>query len=72
MDFSSWLPSHAILVVVMVVVTAVRFIRQVAVLFYRTRQLEKQQDKTDNRIESVRLEMNQGFSDLRGEMNQQN
>jgi DNA anti-recombination protein RmuC len=47
----------------------------------RTEQLEQRQDKTDNQIETVRLEMtkqisevrsemNQGFSDLRGEMNQ--
>ena len=45
MDFSAWSPSHTILVVVMVFVTAVGFIGQVAVLFHRTRQLEKRQDK---------------------------
>ena len=45
MDFSAWSPSHTILVVVMVAVTVVGFIGQVAVLFHRTRQLEKRQDK---------------------------
>ena len=45
MDFSAWSPSHTILVVVMVFITAVGFIGQVAVLFHRTRQLEKRQDK---------------------------
>ena len=45
MDFSAWSPSHTILVIVMVAVTVVGFIGQVAVLFHRTRQLEKQQDK---------------------------
>ena len=45
MDFSAWSPSHTILVVVMVAVTAVGFIGQVAVLFHRTRQLEKRPDK---------------------------
>ena len=45
MDSSAWSPSHTILVVVMVAVTAVGFIGQVAVLFHRTRQLEKRQDK---------------------------
>ena len=45
MDFSAWSPSHTLLVVVMVFVTAVGFIGQVAVLFHRTRQLEKRQDK---------------------------
>ena len=45
MDFSAWSPSHTILVVVMVVVTAIGFIGQVVVLFHRTRQLEKRQDK---------------------------
>ncbi len=47
----------------------------------RTERLEQRQNKTDNQIETVKLEMttqisevrsemNQGFSDLRGEMNQ--
>ena len=45
MDFSAWSPSHTILVVVMVAVTVVGFIGQVAILFHRTRQLEKRQDK---------------------------
>ncbi len=65
MDFSAWSPSHTILVVVMVVVTMVGFIGQVAVLFYRTRQLEKRQDKTDNRIESMRLEIAKQISEIR-------
>ena len=45
MDFS-WSASHTILVLFIIA----GFIGQVAVLFYRTRQLEKRQDKTDETI----------------------
>ena len=45
MDFS-WSASHTILVLFIIA----GFIGQVAVLFYRTGQLEKRQDKTDETI----------------------
>ena len=41
MDFGTWSPSHTILVIVVVV----GFVGQVAVLFYRTGQIEKRIDK---------------------------
>ena len=108
MDFSAWSPSHTILVVVTVVVTAIGFIAQVAVLFYRMGQTEKRlaeseerSEKRDaellalmdkrlgevngrfgevngrfgevnQRIDGLRSEMNQGFSDIRGEMSKMN
>lgn len=45
MDFS-WSASHTILVLFIIA----GFIGQVAVLFYRTKQIEKRQDKTDETI----------------------
>ena len=58
MDFASWSPSHTILVLVV----SIGFIGQVAVFFYRTAQ-------NDKRIDEVKAAMNQGFSDIRSEMN---
>ena len=81
MDFSAWSPSHTILVAITLVTFGVQLIVILISLKIRTERLEQRQDKTDNQIETVRLEMtkqisevtsemNQGFSDLRGEMNQ--
>lgn len=68
MDFGRWSPSHTILMIVVVV----GFVGQIAVLFYRTAQLEKRMDKQnddfqqqgerlenriDKRIDDVRTEM---------------
>ena len=57
MDFSTWSPSHTILMLVVVV----GFIGQIAVLFYRTAQLEKRMDKQNNefRQQGERLENRQ-------------
>ena len=57
MDFASWSPSHTLLVLVVII----GFIGQVAVFFYRTAQ-------NDKRIDEVKAEVNQGFSDMRSEM----
>ncbi|MDE0184539.1 MAG: hypothetical protein OXP71_03660 [Candidatus Poribacteria bacterium] len=46
MDFGTWSPSHTMLVLVIVVA----FLGQVAVLFYRTAQLEKRMDKQYNEL----------------------
>ena len=81
MDFSAWSPSHTILVAITLVTFGVQLVVILISLKIRTERLEQRQDKTDNQIETVRLEMtkqisevrsemNQGFSDLRGEMNQ--
>ena len=81
MDFSAWSPSHTILVAITLVTFGVQLIVILISLKIRTERLEQRQDKTDNQIETVKLEMtkqisevrsemNQGFSDLRGEMNQ--
>ena len=45
MDFGTWSPSHTILVIVVVV----GFVGQVAVLFYRTGQIEKRSGQTRGR-----------------------
>ena len=58
MDFGSWSPSHTILALFIVA----GFIGQVAVFFYRTAQ-------NDKRIDEVKAAMDQGFSDMRSEMN---
>lgn len=74
MDFGTWSPSHTILIIVVVV----GFIGQIAVLFYRTAQLEKRMDKQnddfqqqgqrlENRIDEVRTEIRSEISDLRNE-----
>ena len=57
MDFSTWSPSHTILMLLVVV----GFIGQIAVLFYRTAQLEKRMDKQNNEIrqQGERLENRQ-------------
>lgn len=76
MDFS-WSASHTILVLFIIA----GFIGQVAVLFYRTGQLEKRQDKTDETIKEQgetffhaleRLEdrMDKRFVEVIGTMNQ--
>ena len=81
MDFSAWSPSHTVLVAITLVTFGVQLIVILISLKIRTERLEQRQDKTDNQIETVKLEMtkqisevrsemNQGFSDLRGEMNQ--
>ena len=81
MDFSAWSPSHTILVAITLATFGVQLIVILMSLKIRTERLEQRQDKTDNQIETVKLEMtkqisevrsemNQGFSDLRGEMNQ--
>ena len=57
MDVSAWSPSHTILVVVTVVVTAVGVIGQIAVLFYRVRQTEKRLAKSDERSEKRDAEL---------------
>ena len=57
MDFASWSPSHTILVLFIIG----GFIGQIAVFFYRTAQ-------NDKRIDEVKVAMNQGFSDMRSEM----
>lgn len=75
MDFGTWSPSHTILIIVVVV----GFIGQIAVLFYRTAQLEKRLDKQnddfqrqgqrlENRIDEVRTEIRSEISDLRNEI----
>ena len=78
MDFGTWSPSHTILVLVIVVA----FVGQVAVLFYRTAQLEKRMDKQNNelrrqgehlehridkRIDEVRAEISDVRSEMRSE-----
>ena len=81
MDFSAWSPSHTLLVAITLLGFGVQLIVILVSLKMRTQRLEQRQDKTDNQIETVKLEMtkqisevrsemNQGFSDLRGEMNQ--
>lgn len=75
MDFGTWSPSHTILMIVVVV----GFIGQIAVLFYRTAQLEKRMDKQNddfqqqgerlgNRIDEVRTEMIQIRTEMRSEI----
>ena len=79
MDFGTWSPSHTILVLVVVVA----FVGQIAVLFYRTGQLEKRMDKQNNelrrqgehlenridkRIEEVRAEISDVRSEIRSEI----
>ena len=79
MDFGTWSPSHTILVLVVVVA----FVGQIAVLFYRTGQLEKRMDKQNNelrrqgehlenridkRIDEVRAEISDLRSELRSEI----
>lgn len=75
MDFGTWSPSHTILIIVVVV----GFIGQIAVLFYRTAQLEKRMDRQNsefqqqgerlgNRIDEVRTEMIQMRTEIRSEI----
>ena len=79
MDFSAWSPSHTLLVAITLLGFGVQLIVILVSLKIRTQRLEQRQDKTDNQIETaklemtkqiseVRSEMNQGFSDLRGEI----
>ena len=66
--FRLWSPSHTILLVVTVGTIVVGFIGQVAVLFYRTRQLEKRLDQTDSKLEKVKTEINDRISAIQGEI----
>ena len=66
--FRLWSPSHTILLVVTVGTIVVGFIGQVAVLFYRTRQLEKRLDQTDSKLEKVKTEINDRISAMQGEI----
>ena len=82
MDFSAWSPSHTILVAITLLTFGVQLIVILISLKIRTERIEKRQDTTDNRIESIRLEITKQISetrielrdevrDVRTEMNQQ-
>ena len=73
MDFSTWSPSHTILLLGMILSTIVTAIVQVSLLFYRVRLLEKRIDQTDDRIERVKSEMSNLISEVKTEiMNDRN
>lgn len=67
MDFSTWSPSHTIIAIFAVV----GFIGQVAVLFYRTGQLEKQVEKQTEAFRHVLERQGEMFDKRIGEVNQQ-
>ena len=68
MDFSAWSPSHTILVAITLVIFGVQLIVILMSLKIRTERLEQRQDKTDNQIETVRLEITKQISETRIEL----
>jgi len=68
MDFGTGSPSHTILVLVIVVA----FVGQVAVLFYRTAQLEKPIDRQNNELrrqgEHLENRIDKRIDEVRGEI----
>ena len=49
MDFSTWSPSHTILLLGMILSTIITAVVQVKLLLHRVKCLETQMDKTNNR-----------------------
>ncbi len=70
MDFSAGSPSHTLLVAITLLGFGVQLIVILVSLKMRTQRLEQRQDKTDNQIETVKLEMTKQISEVRSDMNQ--
>ena len=68
MDFSAWSPSHTLLLVITLLAFGVQLIVILISLKIRTERLEKRQDTTDNRIESIKLEITKQISETRIEL----
>ena len=68
MDFSTWSPSHTILLLGMIFSTIVTAIVQVCILFYRVNKLEERMDRTNDRIDKVKDEISDRISEVKAEI----